>query len=135
MQHLTGLHHIQRLQLVSLDYPPTSDRHDLTLQLAPLARLTSLKSLMLQELASPLPRNHPTWCDLSLDLSIKEIKRTCSALPHYTNLVSLALFGNCPGVEADLSVLLSCKRLRSLTLKSCRNVSCIPPLASLQSLR
>lgn len=135
MQHLAGLKHLQHLQLVSLDYPATAGYHDLHSQLQPLSALTSLQSLMLQELACPLPDNLPHWCDLSLDLSIDEIKRTTTALPRYHNLIALALFGICPGVEVDLSVLAPCTRLQRLTLKSCRNVSYIPPLPSLQSLR
>ena len=135
VQQLSGLVHLRHLQLVSLDYPTHYGEHDLHSQLAPLACLTSLQTLMLQELACPLPDNLPKHCNMSLDLSIEEIKRPSSALPCYTNLVALALFGICPGVEVDLSNLGPCTRLSSLTLKSCRTVSCIPPLPSLQSLR
>ncbi|KAK9798527.1 hypothetical protein WJX73_007958 [Symbiochloris irregularis] len=88
-----------------------------------------------QELQCPLPANLPKCCELSLDLSLQEIKRGDSPLPLYTNLVHLALFGICPGVEVDLSCLAPLKRLQSLVLKSCRNVTCIPPLPALQSLR
>ena len=51
----------------------------------------------------------------------------------YTNLVALALFGVSRGVDVDLAVLQPCTRLTSLTLKSCRNISCIPPLPCLTS--
>ena len=51
----------------------------------------------------------------------------------YTNLVALALFGVSRGVDVDLAVLQPCARLASLTLKSCRNISCIPPLPCLAS--
>lgn len=135
MQFLAGLQQLKHLQLVSLDYPAGLAWHDLHSQLAPLSTLTNLESLMLQELACPLPGNLPQCCDLSLDLCIEELKRRGSPLPKYTNLVSLALFGLGPGADVDLSILGCCQRLSSLTLKSCRSVSYIPPLASLQSLR
>ena len=51
------------------------------------------------------------------------------------NLTALALFGVSRGVDVDLTLLEPCQRLTELTLRSCRNVSCLPQLPQLASLK
>ena len=79
---------------------------------------------------------HGHICIDSISLRAAQLKR-CSGQRapwrSYTNLVALALFGVSRGVDVDLAVLQPCTRLTSLTLKSCRNISCIPPLPCLTS--
>ena len=51
------------------------------------------------------------------------------------NLTALSLFGISRGVDVDLALLEPCHRLEELTLRSCRNVACIPPLPRLRVLK
>ena len=54
---------------------------------------------------------------------------------HAQNLTALSLFGISRGVDVDLALLEPCQRLTELTLRSCRNVSCIPQLPLLAVLK